>query len=55
MVNIQEIMKNDLKKIGIDLDTDERYRCTSFNPEDMRWNRKYSEFIFADEKGYHYK
>ena len=54
MVNIQEIMKNDLKKIGIDLDTDERYRCTSFNPDDMRWNRKYSEFIFADEKGYHY-
>ena len=50
MENIQEIMKNDLKKIGIDLNTD----YTSFNPEDMRRKSTYGEFIFADERGYHY-
>ncbi len=50
MENIQEIMKNDLKKIGIDLNTE----YTSFNPEDMRRNSKYGEFIFADERGYHH-
>ena len=54
MEDIREIMKNDLKKIGIDLDTDNHYQRTSFNPEDMRRNRTYSEFIFADERGYHY-
>ncbi len=50
MENIQEIMKNDLKKIGNDLNTD----YTSFNPEDMRRKSTYGEFIFADERGYHY-
>ena len=50
MENIQEIMKNDLKKIGNDLNTD----YTSFNPEDMRRKSPYGEFIFADESGYHY-
>ena len=50
MKNIQEIMKNDLKKIGNDLNTD----YTSFNPEDMRRKSTYGEFIFADERGYHY-
>ena len=54
MENIQEIMKNDLKKIGIDLDTDNHYQRTSFNPEDMRRKSTYCEFIFADERGYHY-
>ncbi len=32
MENIQEIMKNDLKKIGIGLDTDKCPRRTFFNP-----------------------
>lgn len=50
MENIQEIMKNDLKKIGNDLNTD----YTSFNPEDMRRKSTYGEFIFADERGYHH-
>ncbi len=50
MEDIQEIMKNDLKKIGNDLNTD----YTSFNPEDMRRKSTYCEFIFADERGYHY-
>ena len=50
MEDIQEIMKNDLKKIGNDLNTD----YTSFNPEDMRRKSTYGEFIFADERGYHY-
>ena len=54
MENIQEIMKNDLKKIGIDLDTEKNSRHTSFNPEDMRRKSTYCEFIFADERGYHY-
>ena len=54
MEDIQEIMKNDLKKIGIDLDTDNRYQHTSFNPEDLRRKSTYGEFIFADERGYHY-
>ena len=54
MEDIQEIMKNDLKKIGIDLDAEKNSRHTSFNPEDMRRKSTYGEFIFADERGYHY-
>ena len=54
MEDIREIMKNDLKKIGIDLDKDNRYQYTSFNSEDMRRKSPYGEFIFADERGYHY-
>ncbi len=54
MEDIQEIMKNDLKKIGIDLDAENNTRYTSFNPEDMRRKSTYGEFIFADERGYHY-
>ena len=54
MEDIREIMKNDLKRIGIDLDKDNRYQHTSFNPEDMRRKSPYDEFIFADERGYHY-